>query len=91
MTGKATRIELDAKQQALLERQLESGRYESANEVIDEALRLMGQRDEVLDDWLRGEVKAALADKRSPVPLNTVFARVEARHARRVKARMRGT
>ncbi|WP_442935693.1 type II toxin-antitoxin system ParD family antitoxin [Nitrobacter sp. NHB1] len=38
-SGKAI-IKLDAKQQAILRQQLNSGRYKNANEVIDDALRL---------------------------------------------------
>jgi antitoxin ParD1/3/4 len=83
-------VELSAKQQAILQRQLESGHYENANEVIDDALRLMNERDAVFDEWLRGEVNAVMADKRAPVPAETVFKRLEARHARRVKAPKRG-
>ena len=82
MAGKALSIELDEKQQAMLQRQLESGRYKSANEVIDDALRLMNERHAVFDEWLRGEVNAVMANKRAPVPAETVFKRLEARHAR---------
>ncbi|MGA7804320.1 ribbon-helix-helix domain-containing protein [Bradyrhizobium sp.] len=87
---KAINVELSAKQQAILQRQLESGHYENANEVIDDALRLMNERDAIFDEWLRGEVNAAMADKRASVPAETVFKRLEARHARRVKAPKRG-
>ena len=87
---KTINVELSAKQQAILQRQLESGHYESANEVIDDALRLMNERDAVFDEWLRGEINAVMADKRASVPAETVFKRLEARHARRVKAPKRG-
>jgi antitoxin ParD1/3/4 len=90
MATKLTSIELDAKQQAILRQQLDSGRYENPGEVIDDALRLMSERDAVFDEWLRSEVTAAIADKRPPVPAETVFKRLETRHARRVKAPKRG-
>jgi antitoxin ParD1/3/4 len=90
MATKLSSIELDAKQQAILRQQLDSGRYENPSEVIDDALRLMSERDAVFDEWLRSEVTAAMADKRPPVPAETVFKRLEARHTRRVKAAKRG-
>jgi antitoxin ParD1/3/4 len=83
-------VELGAKQQAILQRQLDSGRYEDASEVVNDALRLMSERDAVFDEWLRGEVAASLGDKRPPVPIEDVFKRLEARHNRRVKAAQRG-
>jgi antitoxin ParD1/3/4 len=90
MASKAISIELGAKQQAILRQQLDSGRYENANEVMNDALRLMSERDAVFDEWLRGEVAAALADKRPPAPAEDVFKRLEARHNRRVRAARRG-
>lgn len=90
MASKAISIELGAKQQMILRQQLDSGRYENANEVMNDALRLLSERDAVFDDWLRGEVTAALADKRPAVPAEDVFKRLEARHRRRVKAATRG-
>jgi antitoxin ParD1/3/4 len=89
MATKAT-IKLDAKQQAILQHQLETGRYQSANEVIDDALRLVSEREAVFDEWLRNEVMAVMADKRAPVPMEEVFNRIEARHNRRSKAGKRG-
>jgi antitoxin ParD1/3/4 len=93
MATKATRatIELDAKQQAILRQQLDTGRYQNANEVITDALRLVSERDAVFDEWLRGEVTAVMADKRPPVPIDNVFSRIEARHSGRVKAAKRGS
>jgi antitoxin ParD1/3/4 len=88
-SGKAT-IELNAKQQAMLRQQLNSGRYENANEVIDDALRLVSERDAAFNEWLRSEVALVTADKRPPTPIDAVFKRLEARHERRVKAARRG-
>jgi antitoxin ParD1/3/4 len=93
MATKAIRatIELDAKQQAILRQQLDTGRYQNANEVISDALRLVSERDAMFDEWLRGEVTAVMADKRRPAPMDNVFSRIEARHSRRVKADKRGS
>lgn len=89
-TKSTINVELSAKQQAMLQRQLESGHYENANQVIQDALRLMDERDAMFDAWLRGEVNAAMADKRPSVTAETVFKRLEASHARRVRAPKRG-
>jgi hypothetical protein len=54
----------------------------------NDALRLMSERGAMFDEWLRGEVVAALSDKRPPVPIKDVFKRLEARHNRRVRAKV---
>jgi antitoxin ParD1/3/4 len=91
MASKLISIELGAKQQAMLRQQLDSGRYENASEVMSDALRLMGERDAVFDEWLREEVRASIADKRTPTPIDQVFTRVRAKIARTAKAAKRGT
>jgi antitoxin ParD1/3/4 len=88
---KAISVELSPGQRAILERQLESGRYQTASEVVGDALRLMADRDAVFDSWLREEVRASMADTQPPAPIDAVFRRLEARHARRVKATKRGS
>jgi antitoxin ParD1/3/4 len=90
MTNKAISVQLGARQQAILRQQLDSGRYESASEVVGDALRLMSERDAVFDEWLRAEVRASVADKRAPAPINEVFKRVRAKIARTSKAQKRG-
>lgn len=90
MASKAISIELGARQQAILREQLDSGRYESASEVVSDALRLMSERDAVFDEWLREEVRASVADKRAPAPIDEVFKRVRAKVARTAKAAKRG-
>ena len=90
MASKAISIQLGTRQQAILRQQLDSGRYESANEVVGDALRLMSERDAIFDEWLRAEVRASVADKRAPAPIDQVFKRVRARVARASKAQKRG-
>ena len=90
MTNKAISVQLGPRQQAILRQQLDSGRYESASEVVGDALRLMTERDAVFDEWLRAEVQASVADKRTPTPIDEVFKRVRAKVSRASKARKRG-
>ncbi len=90
MPSKAFQVELSAKQQDMLKRQLENGHYENVNDVFADALRALDERGAVYDDFLRSKVKASLANKKPSIPAETVFERLEARHARRVKANKRG-
>lgn len=84
---KAISVQLGAKQQFLLQKQLDSGRYETADEVIDDALTLLADRDSALEAWLRDEVTAIISDSAVPAPIEDVFQRLEARHAHRVSKR----
>jgi antitoxin ParD1/3/4 len=88
--SKAISIELKAQQQAILQRELESGHYENASEVIGDALRALHERGTAYDEFLRARVKASLANKKPSIPAEVVFARLEARHARKKKAAKRG-
>lgn len=90
MVTKPISVELGTRQQAILRQQLESGRYENASEVMNDALQLMRDRDAVFDLWLRDEVAGAMADKKPPVPMEDVMKGIEARHNRRMKAASRG-
>jgi antitoxin ParD1/3/4 len=88
--SKAISVELKAQQQAMLQRQLESGHYDTVDEIIGDALRALDERDAVYDEFLRAKVMASMANKKPIVPAESVFKRLEARHARRVKAAKRG-
>jgi antitoxin ParD1/3/4 len=90
MASKAISIELGTRQRAILRQQLDSGRYESASEVVSDALRLMSERDAVFDEWLRAEVQASVTDKRAPAPIDEVFKRVRTKVARASRAQKRG-
>jgi antitoxin ParD1/3/4 len=83
-------VELNAKQQAILQRQLESGHYESASEVVQDALLALDERDAVYTEWLRQKVHASMANKRPGSPIDAVFDRVRAKVARKGKAAARG-
>jgi antitoxin ParD1/3/4 len=91
MANKAISVELEAEQEAILQQQLASGRYDSVSAVMNDALRLMSERDAAADAWLRDEVAAVLADASPAIPLDHVFERLEARHRGRVKAAPHGT
>jgi antitoxin ParD1/3/4 len=73
-------------QQASLERRLKSGQYDSASEVLRQALRALDREEALLDEVLRERVKASMADPRPSVPAGDVFKRLRARHDRRLKA-----
>ncbi len=90
MTNKAISVQLGARQQAILRQQLNSGRYEAPVRSSAMRLRLMNERDAVFDEWLRAEVRASVADKRAPAPIDEVFKRVRAKIARTSKAQKRG-
>jgi putative addiction module CopG family antidote len=90
MASKAIHIELTPRQQALLRRQLESGHYESVDDVISDALRALDERGAVYDDFLRAKVKTSMASKKPSVPIDEAFKRARAAIARKEKAAKRG-
>lgn len=73
-------------QQASLERRIKSGQYDSASEVLRQALRALDREEAMLDEALRERVKASMADPRPSVPAGDVLKRLRARHNRRLKA-----
>jgi antitoxin ParD1/3/4 len=83
-------VQLGAKQQAILNRQLATGHYENASEVLQDALLALDKRDAVYDEWLRERVRASMANKKPNIAAEAAFERIEARHARKVKAAKRG-
>jgi antitoxin ParD1/3/4 len=83
-------VELGAKQQAILQRQLESGHYDNASEVLQHVLMALDERDAVYSEWLRQKVQASMANKRPGSPIDAVFGRVRAKIARKEKAAARG-
>jgi antitoxin ParD1/3/4 len=90
MASKPINIELTPRQQALLQRQLESGHYESVNDVISDALRALDERGAVYDDFLRAKVKTSVTSKKQSVPIDEAFKRARAAIARKEKAAKRG-
>ena len=68
-----------------------SGAYASESEVIRDGLRVLQERDEAVERWLRTEVAEAydeyIADPSSGVPLDEAFDRVIGELRARAKAR----
>ncbi|MGB8399263.1 ribbon-helix-helix domain-containing protein [Bradyrhizobium sp.] len=87
--AKAISVTLGA-QHSLLERRLDSGMYDDASDVVRHALRALDREDAALDEILRAKVRASMANKKPSIPAEAVFSRIEARHARKVKATKRG-
>jgi len=87
--NRAIKVDL-GQQRASLKRRLASGQYDDASEVLRDALRALDREDAALDQVLRDEVRASMADKRASVPADKVFKRLQAHHDRKVKAARRG-
>jgi putative addiction module CopG family antidote len=90
MPPKALQVELTSEQQELLQRQLDSGQYDSPSEVIGAALYALNDRSKAFDDVLRRKVEAALASDKPPVPIDEAFRRARAAIASRAKVAKRG-
>ena len=69
-----------------VEARVKSGAYSSASEVMRAALRALDREDAALDAWLKQRVDEAFEDKRPDIPARTVFKRLRAHHAKRLKA-----
>jgi antitoxin ParD1/3/4 len=65
---------------------VKSGAFASASEVIRAAVRALDREEAALDDWMRKRIEESLADPRPSIPAATVFKRLRAHRARRVKA-----
>ena len=80
-------VELNPEQEALIAKQLATGRYHSRAEVIAEALELLDdqvQLEEAKLARLRGEIRKGLASSdREPLDMDNIIAEAEARHQQR--------
>lgn len=84
---------LPAEHTKFIDRQVRSGAYASASEVVRAGLRALKERDEAVERWLREDVAPVYdAMKSKPtrgVPAAKVFAGIRARHTKRLKAAKR--
>lgn len=80
-------IALGTHYEAFIRKQLDSGRYNNASEVVRAALRLLEDFEASREQWLMREVPARLAeiaaDPSIAIPAEKVFADLEARGRRR--------
>lgn len=75
------------KQQSSVDRRLALGSYDSASEVIRAAIRALDREEAVIDQVMREQIRASLADPRPDIPAKKVFARLRAHHADRPKGK----
>ncbi|QND50711.1 type II toxin-antitoxin system ParD family antitoxin [Phyllobacterium sp. 628] len=86
-----TSIALSDHYERFIKKQLESGRYNNASEVVRAGLRMLEDFEEARENWLRKEVPDRLAElQENPaigIPADKVFANLEARgRSKRIKS-----
>lgn len=81
---------LSEEQSEFIDAQVEKGGYASASEVVRAGIRALQERDAVIEKWLREEVVPTvdrmIADPSRGIPAEEVFARIQAKHAERMKS-----
>lgn len=84
-------IALSEHYEHFIKRQLQSGRYNNASEVVRAGLRMLEDYEASREKWLREEIPARLAEYRADqsigVPVDEAFASLRAGRAARTKAR----
>ncbi|MBZ3693299.1 type II toxin-antitoxin system ParD family antitoxin [Phyllobacterium calauticae] len=85
-----TSIALGDHYERFIKKQLETGRYNNASEVVRAGLRMLEDFEEARENWLRKEIPNRLEElQKDPamgIPAEKVFAALEAR-GRGMKAR----
>ena len=64
-------------QQSYLDKQLASGEYASASEVVRAGLKALEREHAARTEWMRAKVEEALSDPRPVIHVEDVFARLE--------------
>ncbi|PBB87518.1 MULTISPECIES: type II toxin-antitoxin system ParD family antitoxin [unclassified Mesorhizobium] len=75
---------LTAHYENFIRRQVESGRYNNASEVVRAGLRMLEDFEAEREKWLHREIPSRLADLRhdpaKAIAADSVFSELEARH-----------
>ncbi|KQQ74042.1 hypothetical protein ASF70_09745 [Rhizobium sp. Leaf321] len=83
-------IALSKDAERFIRKQIESGRYENADEVIDAGLQMLESNEQPLEDWLRNEIPSRydelIGGRTEPVSIDDAFSRLEDRHRARLAA-----
>ena len=81
-------IALSEHYERFIKKQLESGRYNNASEVVRAGLRLLEDYEDGREKWLRDEVAARFdeinGDLETGVSLDTALSNIEQRHKARL-------
>jgi antitoxin ParD1/3/4 len=79
-----TSIALNDHYERFIKKQLESGRYNNASEVVRAGLRMLEDFEEARENWLREQIPSRFAElQKNPaigIPAEQVFAKLEARN-----------
>jgi len=83
-------IALSKDAERFIRKQIESGRYENADEVIDAGLQLLESNEQPLEEWLRNKMPGRYDDlldgRADGVSIDDAFSRLEDRHRARLAA-----
>jgi len=80
---------LPDEQSEYIDKQVDSGTYGSASEVVRAGLRALQERDAVIEKWLWEEVAPTydrmMADPGRGIPAEEVYASIRAMHEKRMR------
>ena len=81
-------LALDENHERIIRKQLETGRYEDAGDVVSAALEMLDDSDDGFERWLREDIPSRMAElvanPEIAIPADEVFAEIEARHRARL-------
>lgn len=83
-------IALSKDAERFIKKQIESGRFENAGEVIDAGLQMLESNEQPLEEWLRNEIPGRydelIKGRAEGVSIDDAFSRLEDRHRARLAA-----